>query len=300
MKLVPEMIGQTISRNALIAQKNSPQVLFGAGVVGVVTSTVLACRATLKMNDVLEEAQENIKKTDIAFMEHKDKYNDHDRRKDIRIIRVQTTVKITRLYAPAVIVGGLSIAALTRSHTMLNKRNAALTAAYGALSRGFDEYRGRVVEKYGEDQDRDFRYGTRKVEIEHPTDPTKTKKVTRVGLNDPSIYARFFDENSSSWSKEPEYNLIFLKCQQNYSNDLLRARGHVFLNEVYDMLGIPRSKAGSVVGWVLSKERNSDNYINFGVFEGKTEQQRDFVNGFEGAILLDFNVDGVIFDQLDE
>jgi Family of unknown function (DUF6353) len=300
MKLVPEVIGQTISRNALIAQKNSPQVLFGVGVAGVVTSTVLACRATLKMDEVLEEAQEKIKKTEIVAENPEYEYTERDRKKDIKIIRVQTTIKITRLYAPAIIVGGLSIAALTRSHTMLNKRNAALTAAYGALSKGFDEYRGRVIEKYGEDQDRDFRYGTRKVEIEHPNDPTKTKKVTRVGLDEPSIYARFFDESSSSWSKEPEYNLIFLKCQQNYSNDLLRARGHVFLNEVYDMLGIPRSKAGSVVGWVLSKERNSDNYINFGVFDGKTERQRDFVNGFEGAILLDFNVDGVIFDQLDE
>jgi Family of unknown function (DUF6353) len=300
MKLVPEVIGQTISRNALIAQKNSPQVLFGVGVAGVVTSTVLACRATLKMDEVLEEAQEKIKKTEIVAENPEYEYTERDQKKDIKIIRVQTSIKITRLYAPAIIVGGLSIAALTRSHTMLNKRNAALTAAYGALSKGFDEYRGRVIEKYGEDQDRDFRYGTRKVEIEHPNDPTKTKKVTRVGLDEPSIYARFFDESSSSWSKEPEYNLIFLKCQQNYSNDLLRARGHVFLNEVYDMLGIPRSKAGSVVGWVLSKERNSDNYINFGVFDGKTERQRDFVNGFEGAILLDFNVDGVIFDQLDE
>jgi hypothetical protein len=299
MKLVPEVIGQTISRNALVAQKNSPQVLFGVGVVGMVTSTVLACRATLKMDEVLEEAQEKIKKTEVVLADPQYDYTEKDRNKDIKIIRVQTTVKITRLYAPSIIIGGLSIAALTRSHTMLNKRNAALTAAYSALAKGFDEYRGRVIEKYGEDQDRDFRYGTRKVEVEHPKDPTKTKKVTRVGLNDPSIYARFFDENSSSWSREPEYNLIFLKCQQNYANDLLRARGHVFLNDVYDMLGIPRSKAGAVVGWVIAKNPISDNYINFGVFEGKTEQARDFVNGFNGAILLDFNVDGVIYDQLD-
>jgi hypothetical protein len=128
----------------------------------------------------------------------------------------------------------------------------------------------------------------------------KKKTVTRVGPDDPSIYARFFDPVSTSWSKNPEYNLIFLKCQQNYANDLLKARGHVFLNEVYDMLGLPRSQAGAVVGWILSKNGETDNFVNFGVFDGKEQVARDFVNGREGAILLDFNVDGVIYDKIDD
>lgn len=175
----------------------------------------------------------------------------------------------------------------------------ALTAAYGALEKGFNEYRGRVVEKYGEEEDRNLRYGTMQVQIEDP-ETGKTKTVTRVDPNDPSIYARFFDEMSSSWNRDPEYNMIFLKCQQNYANDLLRSRGHVFLNEVYDMVGVPRSKAGAVVGWILSKNGETDNFIDFGVFEGRTDVARDFVNGVEGAILLDFNVDGVIWDKLDD
>jgi hypothetical protein len=120
-----------------------------------------------------------------------------------------------------------------------------------------------------------------------------------VGPDDPSIYARFFDPTSPSWSKEPEYNLIFLKCQQNYANDLLKSRGHVFLNEVYDMLGMERSKAGAVVGWLLSKNGDTDNFVNFGVFDGREQVARDFVNGREGAILLDFSVDGVIYDGIE-
>ena len=196
-------------------------------------------------------------------------------------------------------MGGLSIYALTNSHNILTKRNVALTAAYGALEKGFNEYRARVVDKYGEDEDRNLRYGTQEVEIVDP-ETKKKKTVTRVGPDDPSIYARFFDPFSTSWNKEPEYNLFFLKCQQNYANDLLRSRGHVFLNEVYDMLGIPRSKAGAVVGWVLSENGETDNFVNFGVFDGRTDVARDFVNGLEGAILLDFNVDGVIYDKLEE
>ena len=294
MKLVPAVIGRTLARNVLIAQKNSPGLLLGTGIVGMVGSTVLACRATLKMNEVLEQAQSNL---DIAKRLNHVDYSERDRQKDITLIYFQTTVKIIKYYGPAVIVGGASIYALTSSHNILTRRNAALTAAYTALEKGFNEYRARVVEKYGEEVDQQFRYGHRKVEIEDAKGKKKT--VKRVGLGDPSIYARFFDPFSSSWNKEPEYNLIFLKCQQNYANDLLRSRGHVFLNEVYDMLGIPRSKAGAVVGWVLSPNGDTDNFINFGVFDGTTEAVRDFVNGQEGAILLDFNVDGVIYDKID-
>jgi hypothetical protein len=295
MKLVTERIGRTLARNALVAQKNSPKVLFGVGIVGMVGSTVLACRATLKMDEVLTEAQDKLEMA--RTLEHED-YSEKDRSKDITLIHIQTSVKIVRTYIPAIVVGGLSIAALTRSHNILNRRNAALTAAYTALERGFNEYRARVVEKYGEDADRNFRYGSEKVELTDP-ETGKKKVLERVASGDPSIYARFFDPLSTSWSRDPEYNLIFLKCQQNWANDMLRARGHVFLNEVYDMCGIPRSKEGSVVGWVLSKDGNTDNFINFGVFDGKSDQARDFVNGREGSILLDFNVDGIIFDKIE-
>jgi Family of unknown function (DUF6353) len=289
----PEVIGRQIARNSLLVQKASPGTLLGLGIVGMVGSTVLACRATLKMEDVMDEAKG---KLDIARTLQHDDYTEKDRSRDVSLIYFQSGVKIFRLYVPSIALGAVSIYALKTSHGILTKRNIALTAAYSALDKGFREYRGRVIEKYGEEEDRQFRYGARQVEIENP-ETGKKELVTRVGVDDPSIYARFFDTYSSSWNKDPEYNMIFLKCQQNYANDLLRSRGHVFLNEVYDMLGLERSKAGAVVGWVLSK--NGDNFINFGVFDGRDQVARDFVNGLEGAILLDFNVDGVIYDKLD-
>jgi hypothetical protein len=206
-------------------------------------------------------------------------------------------MKIIRLYGPSIVVGGASIAALTRSHNILNERYAAVTAAYAALDKGFKEYRARVVDKYGEDQDREFRHGSREVEI--IDEQGKKQLVTRVGDDGPSVYARFFDPLSTSWSKEPEYNLLFLKCQQTYANDLLLARGHVFLNEVYDMIGVPRSKAGSVVGWIITPGNRTDNHIDFGIYNVEDDKIRDFVNGREGSILLDFNVDGVIYNLID-
>ena len=295
MSFVPGAISKALARNTLLVQKNSPGLLLGAGIVGMVGSTVLACRATLKMDEVMEESK---KKLDTAkTLEHED-YSEKDRQRDISLIYFQTGVKIVKLYGPAIIVGGLSIAALTKSHNILTRRNAALTAAYAALERGFKEYRARVIEKYGEEQDQEFRYGTEQVEIED--EKGRKKIVKRAASGDPSIYARFFDDGSPSWSKDPEVNRIFLQCQQNYCNDLLVARGHIFLNEVYDMLGIPRSKAGSIVGWVLSKNGETDNFVNFGIFDGTKEVIRDFVNGHEGAILLDFNVDGVIYDKIEK
>jgi hypothetical protein len=296
MSLVPEVVSRTVARNSLLIQKSSPGLLLGVGVVGMVGSTVLACRATLKMYDVLEEQNKQLNTA--RELEHVD-YSEKDRARDITLIQFQSGVKIAKLYLPAIIVGGLSIYALMSSHNILTKRNVALTAAYSALEKGFNEYRGRVVEKYGEDEDRNLRYGSEEVEILDP-ETNKKKKVTRVGPGEPSIYARFFDSTSASWEKIPEYNLFFLQCQQSYANDLLTARGHVFLNEVYDMLGLDRSEAGAVVGWLRSPNGDTDNFINFGVFDGRTEQARDFVNGREGAILLDFNVDGIIYDRINQ
>ena len=294
MNLVPAAIGRVVARNVLIVQKASPEMLLAGGIVGMVGSTVLACRATLKMDEVLDES-----KAKLNIAKHLDhpEYSEKDRQRDVALIYFQTSVKAFRLYSPAILLGTISIAALTRSHNILSQRNAALMSAYAALDKGFREYRSRVVEKFGDEQDQEFRYGIEKTEVIDPETKQKSVKLTVPG--EPSIYARFFDEMSSSWNREPEYNMIFLKAQQNYANDMLHARGHIFLNEVYDLLGLERSIAGSVVGWLRSSNGSTDNFVDFGIFNGDSEKARDFVNGFEGAILLDFNVDGVIYDKIE-
>lgn len=295
MRFLPGAIAQRFAHQTLVLEKNSPSLMFGAGIVGVVGSTVLACRATLKLQDVLEETQSNLEKA--KTLEHEN-YSEKDRQRDIAVIHIQAGVNIVRLYGPAIIVGGASIAALTRSHNILTERNAALTAAYAALDKGFREYRARVVDKYGEDQDREFRHGVREVEI--VDEAGKKQVVRRVGDGTPSVYARFFDQaTSTNWSKDPEYNLLFLKSQQTYCNDLLLARGHLFLNEVYGFLGIPHSKAGAIVGWLVTPGRQTDNYVDFGIWSNPDQKIIDFVNGRESAILLDFNVDGVIYHLID-
>ena len=168
------------------------------------------------------------------------------------------------------------------------------------MDQAFSKYRDRVVEQLGKAADDEFRYGVDKTEeaVEGKDGKTKTVVHKRISQSDgPSMYAKFFSDHCPDWQSNPEYNRSFLQCQQNYMNEKLRTRGHLFLNEVYDALGIERTQAGAVVGWVISKD--GDNFVDFGIFDDLTNPHvRDFVNGVSNSILLDFNVDGVIYDKI--
>lgn len=289
-------------------KKASPEIMVVAGVVGVVTSTVMACKATTKVNDILEETRKqvddvhNVLDSDVIS---EDEYNNDDAKKDLAIIYTQTGVELIKLYAPSVIVGALSITGILASHKILKKRNVALTAAYATIDRSFKEYRGRVVERFGKELDRELRYNIKAQEIEEKTvdkDGNETIEKKTISVVDPNMYsdyARIFDNGSMGWTKDPEYNLMFLKLQQNQANDRLRAQGYLFLNDVYDMLGIPRTKAGQIVGWIYDKENPvGDNFVDFGIYDIYNEKACDFVNGRERSIVLDFNVDGNILDMI--
>jgi hypothetical protein len=301
MTIIPVSVATKFGRQLLHVRKNSPKVMFVAGVASALTSTVLACRATLKLSDKLSETEELRDKAEALYANgSNDDYTEKQYNKDLAVLKIRAILNVTKLYAPSAGLAMLSISLLTGSHVTLSRRNASLTAAYASVDQAFQKYRERVTEQLGSDADRDFRYGTEEVKESVQGDDGKKKTVThtRVSNEQPSQYARFFDETCNDWKRNPEYNRAFLHCQQSYFNDMLRARGHVFLNEVYDALGIPRSQAGAVVGWVLDK-KGGDNYVDFGIFDDLTNPAvRDFVNGHEYSILLDFNVDGVIYDRI--
>ena len=292
---------------SLEAVKHSPEILAGIGVVGVVASTVLACKATMKINDVLEDAKDQLDKVKEVANDPKyaDQYNEDDAKKDISVIYVQKGVEIVKIYLPAITVGAVSLGCLLASNNILRKRNAALGAAYATLDKSYKTYRNRVAERFGDEVEKEIRYGIKAEKIEKTVIDEDGNEVTveeEVKVMDPNLYsdyARFFDEASPYWQKDPEYNLMFLKAQQQYANDLLKARGRLFLNEVYEMLGIEKSKAGQIVGWVYDPENPvGDNFVDFGIYDMSKERVRAFVNGYEPNILLDFNVDGNVWDAM--
>lgn len=305
---LPASATRTINRAALKIKKHSPEILVVSGIVGAVTSTVMACKATTKIDEVITESKEHVDMTkkyveDNGFTE---KYTETDYKKDLTIMYTQRGLKLAKLYAPAVILGTVSITAILAGHNILRKRNVALAAAYATIDKGFKEYRGRVIERFGEELDKELKYNIKAKEIDEIKINEKTGKeeVVKKAVNvaDPntySDYARLFDDGCLGWTKDPEYNLMFLKDQQRYANDRLKTKGCLFLNEVYDMLGIPRTKAGAVVGWIFDeKHPNGDNFVDFGIYDMNNAKTRDFVNGYERTILLDFNVDGVIYDKI--
>lgn len=300
---------KTAAKKAMLnVKKHSPEILIVAGIAGVVTSAVMACKATMKVNEVLAETKENINKVHDVMADQgisEKEYSKEDSARDLAIIYGKAGVKLAKLYGPAIALGGLSLTAIVCSNNILRKRNVALAAAYTAIDTSYKQYRSRVIEKFGENVDREMKYGIKAVQIEEKTvdengkKKTVKKTVEVVNPYDYSDYARFFDVGNPNWEKDSEYNLMFLKRQQAYANDKLKANGYLFLNEVYDMLGIPKSKAGQVVGWIYDPENGSgDNYVDFGIYNVNREAARDFVNGYERTILLDFNVDGNIWEKM--
>ena len=287
-------------------KKHSPEILMVAGIAGTIVGTVLACKATTKVSEIIEEKNKNVEDVHTCLEDNTKEYTEEDSKKDLTIIYAQTGVKLFKLYAPAIGVMALSFASIIAGHKVLKKRNIAIAAAYAAIDKGFKQYRKNVIEEFGEGVDQQMRFGLKSKEIKKKDKDGKTVKETEYyidpegnPLDNISEYARFFDAASENFAKDPEYNMMFLRRQQDYANEMLKARGHLFLNEVYDLLDIPRSKAGQVVGWIYDKNGNTkgDNYVDFGLYRNDQGTRR-FVNGLEYNILLDFNVDGVIYDLI--
>ena len=286
-------------------KKHSPEILITAGVIGTVASAVMACKATTKLSDILEDSKEQINQVH-NFLEDEripeSQYSKEDGNKDLAIIYAQTGIKLVKLYAPAVALGALSITGIVASNSILRKRNIALAAAYTTVDKTFKRYRNNVIDRFGEKIDKELRYGIKAREIEEivvdDDGNEKTVKKT-VDAADPvsmySDYAKIYDAGCNGWTKDAEFNLMFLRHTQAQANDILKRRGYLFLNEVYDMLGFQRTKAGQVMGWIYDEENPiGDNFVDFGIYNTGIEKARDFVNGIERVIILDFNVTNIL------
>ena len=302
------LVTRNINRVGFQLKKHSPEILIVVGIVGAVTSAVMACKATTKVNDILNDAKSQVDKVHKVLEDEAispEMYSEEDGKKDLAIIYAKTGLNFVKLYGPAVLLGAVSIASILASNNILHKRNIALAAAYTAVDTGFKEYRGRLIERFGKELDKELKYNIKSETVqetvidEKGNEQTVDKVIEVANPNIYSDYARCFDDGCKGWTKDPELNLVFLKQMQQYANDKLRAKGHLFLNEVYDMLGFPRSRAGQIVGWIYDeKNKVGDNFVDFGIYDATKQPNRDFVNGYERVIWLDFNVDGPIWNLI--
>ena len=302
-------VTRTFHKGMFQLKKHSPEILIVAGVVGTVTSAVMACKATTKVNAILEDAKNQIDVihscTETGDVLGED-YTEEDGKKDLAIVYAQTGVKLAKLYGPAIVLGGLSLGAIVTSHNIQRKRNIALAAAFTAADNSLKSYRGRVIERFGEAIDRELMYNIKAKEVEEVvvnedgTETTVTKTVEVGEIPEYSVYVRFFDDGCKGWSKDPELNLLTLRQGEEFANRKLKRQGYLFLNDVYEALGIQVTAAGQMVGWIYDAEHPvGDNKVDFGIYDNIHDAaKRRFVNGYERTILLDFNVDGNILDMM--
>lgn len=299
---ITEKAKTLISKMQFNIKKHSPEILISLGVGGVIVSAITACISTTKVKRIMNESKEKIKEIHKRAAADSE-FSEQNKKKALTAVYLRTGVKLIKLYAPSVVLGTFSLTSIVTSNRILRKRSAAIAAAYTAIDQGFKNYRANVVERFGEEVDKELKYGikTEKVTVK-TTDPetgkeTKVKKeikVANLGPDGYSEYARLFDSTCKGWTKESEYNHMFLNMEQSYANDLLVVNGYLFLNDVYDRLGIPRSQAGQVVGWIYDKDNPvGDNYVSFGITDSCIKNGDEY----EDAIILDFNVDGVIMDR---
>lgn len=299
---IMKSVNGVTSKAVVKLKKHSPEILVVAGIAGTVVSAVLACKATTKVAEILDETKGTLD-TIHDGMEtgaiNGQEYTTEDGKKDTVVVYAQTGMKLAKLYGPAIILGTLSITSILASNNILRKRNVALGAAYAAIDKSFKEYRGRVIERFGEQVDTELKYGIKAKkfeEIEVDPETGKEKKVKKtVMIADPNLqsdYAVYFDSKSRNYETNPDYNRMFLKAQQAFANDKLQTRGHLFLNEVLDDLDLPRTPAGQIVGWTKD---GPDGYVNFRIVEVERETED---GRHEPALLLDFNVEGNIWEKM--
>ena len=319
---IPTSVTRAFHKGLFQLKKHSPEILIVTGIVGGVAGTVMACKASTKVHLVKEDTQkkldiidEMVEKGETETLTEAGEvavvpYSKEDGENDAKIVRAKAGLEFVKMYAPAVITGAASIGCILCSHKIMRGRNLALAAAYAVESAGFKEYRNRLIERFGEDLDKELKYNIKAKEVqekvvnEDGSETTVTKVVQTPCLERDfsygSQYARFFDETCIGWERDAQINRAFLHNVQSFLNRKLQEQGYLYLNEAYEALGMQKSKAGQVVGWIYDKSPNAigDNFIDFGLFDVHDESKRDFINGYEYSVLVDFNVDGNIWELM--
>ena len=296
MNLVPKAVSRFGHRSVLKINASSPTILVVAGVIGLGASAVMAAKATRKIDPVLDEHKQT--RAEIGYS-----IQTREQQTDLVRLYAHTTFELSKIYGPAIFVGTTSAVAVLGGHKILRTRHAAALSAYSGLAEQFAAYRRRIVQTLGAPMEKDIYDGAHGKYVEDPDHPGEYKLQSEWdGTNQDSYLRPWFDETNVNWSRNPENNYLFLKGVQNHANRMLEIRGHVFLNDVFDDLNIPRQGDAQVLGWLRDPEKHGgdgDNYIDFGFMTSNDPHTVAFRNGFERTVRLNFNVDNVaIWDKI--
>lgn len=304
MTTIKERVQEHVGKASFTVMKNKPEIALAAGLACGAAAIIFAGKETLSAQEIIKEHKEKMatihEAADISEENGnpQEVYPDKALGRDLAVTYAGTGVKLVRNYLPTIGFAAASAGLILYSHRIMVGRYGALAAAYATVEQSFKDYRSRVKEELGEDIDRHMRFGTKTETVDREvTDKKGKKKVVPTEVERPthlSTYAKFFDQSNPNWEKNPEFNLYFLRRREQILTDKLRAKGYLFLNEVYESLGIEPTIAGQSIGWIFDRMHPENNYVDFGLYNSKSEANRRFINGYEDCILLDFNVYGDI------
>lgn len=288
-------------RAGLVIQKHLPEIELAAGIAGLVVTGIMIYKAGTKAQAIVENHSEEMNKIEQAkelAEQGEVVYTEDEIKADKVNVYLHTALDFAKTIWPSALVGASSLALILMSHNTLNKRYLGAISAFNGVTEAFKVYRKNVKDRFGEEVDYELKNGIVKaVEMVETKDEKGKKKteevtVTKFDPNAVSNQAVWFKEGCDNWDPYPPFNIAFLKAQQAMLTEKLRTKGHLFLNEVYDALGLSDTQEGAMVGWILGM---GDNCVDFGLYE---DRNASFINGDENKILLDFNHDGIIWDKI--
>lgn len=281
-------------------KKNSPGIMVVFGIIGTIASTILACRATVKAKPVVEEHKKKSKMIKESY--EKREFTEKEKNRKVTKLYFETGKKIVKLYAAPLGIMLVSMASFVGSYKTQNSRLATSAAAYAAALETMRGYRNRVAEKLGAEEERELWIKPTREELMKASkeakenEEEKGNKRRKKEQYHPGRFARIVDEGCPLWDENPEFTLWSLRAAETTANHLLEVRRFLFLNDVYDILGFERTKEGAIVGWIYDPA--VIHKIDFGIYDFRDPQKSKFLDGSEPNVIIDFNVDGVIVNNM--
>ena len=298
---IKENVTGLVQKGSFNLKKYSPEILTGGAIIFGIGTVVLTWIAARKTDKALEEPKAIIKAA--KEKEIAEEYTKKDQTRELTHGYLKGSAAIAKLYGPAVLMGSFSIACILGSYKILSRRNAGLIAVNGLLQKEFSDYRDRVIEKYGKEEDYKLRIGDKMEKVtETETDEDGNEKTVEVEKPKKDEYGqnsfgRWFDESCYEWQKDTQYNITILKRIQGDLTSMLRSKHVLTLNEVYEYMGYEKTKAGFEWGWVCQPGTEQQTYVDFGLPLGDDTWEREQVKSNERYFWLDFNCSKIIFAE---
>ena len=205
--------------------RHAPEILTGIGVAGMVTTTILAVKATPKACLLINDRKDELEVEKLSATE-----------------LVKTTWKC---YIPAAVTCGASIACLVGASSVNCKRNAVLATAYKLSEAALSEYKDAVIETIGEKKEQSVR--DKVAEERLKKNPVSKSEIIVTGNGTTLCY----DPVGNSYFKS---NIQQIESAKNKLNARMLSENYVSLNDFYDELGIGPTKLGDDLGWDIYKD----------------------------------------------